>query len=158
MWISRNVYGAKLCQQLRFASPYQSVFGRLDITTWSWLLAASVSYELWWKVEFKEWFTVEKPTTTNWRIPRTARGWCFCLPLCIIDLVEHIHVMKEPFIRVYWYRTRNYCCCMSASIKLLPPSESKLLSYQNKGFFEYLDAGKHPQANCVCDRKENISH
>ena len=43
---------------------------------------------------------------------------------------------------------------MSASLKLLPPSESKLLSYQNKGFFEYLDAGKHPQAIvCVIGRK-----
>lgn len=42
--------------------------------------------------------------------------------------------------------------------KPLPPSESKLLSYQNKGFFEYLDSGKHPLANCVCDRKEHISH
>lgn len=28
--------------------------------------------------------------------------------------------------------------------KPLPPSESKLLSYQNKGFFEYLDSGKTP--------------
>lgn len=37
-------------------------------------------------------------------------------------------------------------------------SESLLLSYQNKGFFEYLDAEKHPLANCVCDRRKNISH
>lgn len=43
---------------------------------------------------------------------------------------------------------------MSASLKPSPPSESKLLSYQNKGFFEYVDAGKHPQAIvCVIGRK-----
>lgn len=52
--------------------------------------------------------------------------------------------------------SKNYycCCCISASLKLPLSSESKLLSNQNKGFFEYLDSGKHPQAIvCVIGRK-----
>lgn len=54
---------------------------------------------------------------------------------------------------------RNCFCLISTTpLRPQPSSESILLSYQNKGFFEYLDAGKHPLANCVCDRKENISN
>lgn len=90
-------------------------------------------------------------TREKWKVTAIKSLWVLLLCTINVDTYRWWASLLSEFTR-----TKVAVVVVLHSSSSLP-SKSKLLSYQNKRFFEYLDSGEHPQAIVwVCVKRREM--